>query len=202
MSISFLQMGIVFIGAYLLSSIPFGFVITRMMGLGDLRKIGSGNIGTTNVFRTGNKIAATLTLILDIGKGGIAVIITAVATNEPVLVAIAATAGVIGHCYPIWLGFKGGKGAATGVGVILAINPFSGLGMIAIWLVTAGVFRISSLASIIMYLAAPALVYFFADTVVQQPYTISAGLIASISIWRHRSNINRLMKGEESKIDT
>ena len=99
----------VFIGAYLLSSVPFGLVITRMMGLGDLRKIGSGNIGATNVLRTGSKVAAALTLILDIGKGAIGVVVTMMSVGTPEAMAVAAAAGVIGHCFPIWLGFKGGN---------------------------------------------------------------------------------------------
>ena len=139
MSTSIMMMSAVFGGAYLLASIPFGLVITRLMGLGDLRKIGSGNIGATNVLRTGSKLAAALTLILDIGKGAIAVLITMFIFREhelmPVMMAIAAAASVIGHCFPVWLRFHGGKGVATGIGVIMALNPLAGFGMIASWLV-------------------------------------------------------------------
>jgi len=113
------------LGAYGLASIPFGLVIARVMGLGDLRQIGSGNIGATNVLRTGNKFAAFLTLILDIGKGAVAVLIVAHLTDDPMLTSVAAVASVIGHCFPVWLGFKGGKGVATGIGVIIALHPRS-----------------------------------------------------------------------------
>ncbi len=200
MSSFYIAVGIAFIGAYLLSSIPFGLVITRIMGLGDLRKIGSGNIGATNVLRTGNKFAAALTLILDIGKGGIAVVITAMFMADPVLIAIAAGAAVIGHCYPVWLGFKGGKGVATGIGVIAALNPLVGLAIIGIWLCTAAIFRISSLAAMTAYLAAPILIFTFTEHGHQHAFTAASVVIASISIWRHRENISRLIRGLEPKI--
>lgn len=190
----------VFIGAYLLSSVPFGLVITRMMGLGDLRKIGSGNIGATNVLRTGNKFAAALTLILDIGKGAIGVMVTMMSVGTPEAMAVAAAAGVIGHCFPIWLGFKGGKGVATGIGVIIALNPIAGGGMIATWLVTAAIFRISSLAAMVAYLVAPLSIYYFSDDAAKLAFALATGLIAVISIWRHRENISRLMAGNEPRI--
>ncbi len=195
-----LALGIAFIGAYLLSSIPFGLIITRIMGLGDLRTFGSGNIGATNVLRTGNKFAAALTLIFDIGKGGIAVMITATLSSDPTLVAAAAAAAVIGHCFPIWLRFKGGKGVATGIGVILVLNPLAGLGMIATWLVTAGIFRISSLAAIIAYFMAPILIYALAAEESKTVFTSATVIIAGISIWRHRVNISQLLSGTEPKI--
>ena len=197
---SSLSMILVFVGAYLLSSIPFGLVITRMMGLGDLRQIGSGNIGATNVLRTGNKLAAAMTLILDIGKGALGVIITLLLTQDQMLMAIAAAAGVIGHCFPIWLGFKGGKGVATGIGVIMALNPLAGLGMIITWLVTAGVFRISSLSALIAYAVAPFSIYMLEDEAARMPFAIATGVIAILSIWRHRSNIGRLISGTEPRI--
>ena len=115
------------LGAYGLASIPFGLVIARLMGLGDLRQIGSGNIGATNVLRTGNKFAAFLTLILDICKGAVAVLIVSRLTDDPMLTSVAAVASVIGHCFPVWLGFKGGKGVATGIGVILPFIRFQDL---------------------------------------------------------------------------
>ena len=191
---------VVFIGAYLLSSIPFGLVITRMMGLGDLRKIGSGNIGATNVLRTGSKVAAALTLILDIGKGAIGVVVTMLSVGTPEAMAVAAATGVIGHCFPIWLGFKGGKGVATGIGVIIALNPIAGGGMIATWLVTAAIFRISSLAAMVAYLVAPFSIYYFSDDAAKLGFALATGLIAVISIWRHRENISRLMAGNEPRI--
>lgn len=204
MSTSIMMMSAVFGGAYLLASIPFGLVITRLMGLGDLRKIGSGNIGATNVLRTGSKLAAALTLILDIGKGAIAVLITMFIFHEhelmPVMMAIAAAASVIGHCFPVWLRFHGGKGVATGIGVIMALNPLAGFGMIASWLVAAALFRISSLAAMIAYLLAPVMIYGFADDAAKMPYTIATVIIAGLSVWRHRSNISRLLAGDEPRI--
>ena len=115
--------------AYLLASIPFGLVVAELFGLGDLRQIGSGNIGATNVLRTGNKPAAALTLILDSGKGAAAVIITSMMLPDPEAVAIAAVMSVVGHCFSVWLGFRGGKGVATGIGVVLAMHPLSGVVM-------------------------------------------------------------------------
>ena len=200
MSTSIMMMSAVFGGAYLLASIPFGLVITRLMGLGDLRKIGSGNIGATNVLRTGSKLAAALTLILDIGKGAIAVLITKLIFDDPELMAVAAAASVIGHCFPVWLRFHGGKGVATGIGVIMALNPLAGFGMIASWLVAAALFRISSLAAMIAYLLAPVMIYGFADDAAKMPYTIATVIIAGLSVWRHRSNISRLLAGDEPRI--
>jgi glycerol-3-phosphate acyltransferase PlsY len=200
MSSTIITMGIVFAGSYGLASIPFGLVITRMMGLGDLRKIGSGNIGATNVLRTGNRFAAALTLIFDIGKGGFAVVITALLAEHPLMIAIAAAAGVIGHCYPIWLKFNGGKGVATGIGVVLALNPLAGLWMISAWLVAAGLFRISSLAAMIAYTSAPILVYALTAASSRGAYTAATLIIAALSIWRHRSNISRIIAGEEPRI--
>ena len=188
------------LGSYGLASIPFGLVITRLMGLGDLRQIGSGNIGATNVLRTGNKLAAFATLVLDIGKGAVAVIITAYLTLDPVLISIAAVASVIGHCFPIWLRFNGGKGVATGIGVIIALHPLSGLAMIGIWLVTAALFRISSLAAICAYGLAPVVIYVTTPDDARLPYMLAAGFIAALSISRHHSNIKRLLSGTEPKI--
>ena len=187
-------------GSYGLASIPFGLVITRLMGLGDLRQIGSGNIGATNVLRTGNKFAAFMTLILDIGKGAVAVLITANLTADPVLISLAAIFSVIGHCFPIWLGFNGGKGVATGIGVIIALHPLSGLAMIGIWLVTAALFRISSLAAICAYGLTPIVIYSLADDTSRMAFTTASALIAALSISRHHSNIKRLLNGTEPRI--
>ena len=187
-------------GSYGLASIPFGLVITRLMGLGDLRQIGSGNIGATNVLRTGNKPAAFATLVLDIGKGAVAVWITASMTSDPVLISLAAVFSVIGHCFPIWLGFNGGKGVATGIGVIVALHPLSGLAMIGIWLITAALFRISSLAAICAYGLTPIVIYYLADDHSRLAFATSAALIAVLSISRHHSNIKRLLNGTEPKI--
>ena len=186
--------------AYLLASIPFGLVVARLFGLGDLRQIGSGNIGATNVLRTGNKPAAALTLILDSGKGAAAVIITSMMLPTTEAIAIAAVMSVVGHCFPVWLGFKGGKGVATGIGVVLAMHPLSGVVMCAVWLATAGVGRISSLAAIIAYISAPVSLYLMVVPPAQIPLTTAGTMIALLSIYRHKANIRRLLAGEEPRI--
>ena len=187
-------------GSYGLASVPFGLVITRVMGLGDLRQIGSGNIGATNVLRTGNKLAAFLTLVLDIGKGAAAVLMTAALSQDPIVISLAAVFSVIGHCFPVWLKFNGGKGVATGIGVIIALHPLSGLSMIGIWLVTAALFRISSLAAICAYGFTPFVIYMIAPEDARMAFALAAGLIAALSISRHHSNIKRLFNGTEPKI--
>lgn len=195
-----LSIGLVALGAYLLCSLPFGLIIARLMGLGDLRQIGSGNIGATNVLRTGSKSATAATLILDIGKGAVAVLITGQTTGSSTLVAIAAVLSVVGHCFPVWLRFKGGKGVATGIGVVVAMHPLSGLAMIACWIATAAITRISSAAAIVSYLAAPVFLFLLADDTARLPLAIAALIIAILSIIRHRANISRLLAGTEPKI--
>ncbi|MEM0948767.1 MAG: glycerol-3-phosphate 1-O-acyltransferase PlsY [Pseudomonadota bacterium] len=181
--------------AYLLGSVPFGVVITRIMGLGDLRQIGSGNIGATNVLRTGNKPAALATLILDAGKGGAAVLTTRAILGEDAA-QIAGGAAFLGHLFPVWLGFKGGKGVATFLGTLLALAWPVGLLTCATWAVTAGLFRISSLSALVCAAAAPvwALVAGYADGVV-----LILGLTALVFI-RHSDNIGRLLAGTEPRI--
>src|SRR6056297_701610 len=142
-------LAIVGLAAYLLGSVPFGIVMARAFGLGDLRKIGSGNIGATNVLRTGNKTAAALTLILDAGKGGIAVLLARAIIAEEDAAQIAALAAFTGHCFPVFLGFRGGKGVATFLGTLLALWWPLGLAACATWLVVAGLSRYSSLSALI-----------------------------------------------------
>ncbi|MBL4615145.1 MAG: glycerol-3-phosphate 1-O-acyltransferase PlsY [Magnetovibrio sp.] len=184
------------LGAYFLGSIPFGIVIARLFGLGDLRQIGSGNIGATNVLRTGNKSAAFLTLVLDIGKGAIAVGITHLMTTDPYAMLAAGFWAVIGHNFPVWLKFKGGKGVATTLGVLVATAWPVGLAAIATWIAAAAIFRYSSLAALIALAAAPAYSFYFATP----QHAIMAGLLAILAWARHHENIRRLLKGEESKI--
>ncbi len=180
--------------AYLVGSIPFGLLLTKLAGLGDIRQIGSGNIGATNVLRTGSKKLAAATLFLDGAKGAIAVV---VATNYgPDMGVIAAAAAIIGHCFPVWLFFKGGKGVATGLGILLGLDPMTGLAACATWLVTAFAFRYSSLAALCAYAAAPAYAYGLIDTQHMELAVFLFGLIA----FRHADNIKRLVKGEESRI--
>jgi len=181
--------------AYLLGSIPFGLLLTRIAGLGDIRRIGSGNIGATNVLRTGRKGLAALTVVLDFGKGFAAVLI---ADNFGPDMAIFAAFGVLlGHMFPVWLRFKGGKGVATAGGVVMALNWQIGAAALVAWIVVAVAFRYSSLAALAACLAAPAFTYWLTGRI---DGTEIVGLIALLVILRHRSNIIRLLRGEESKI--
>ncbi|MBT5267131.1 MAG: glycerol-3-phosphate 1-O-acyltransferase PlsY [Rhodospirillaceae bacterium] len=180
--------------AYLLGSIPFGVVLTRLAGLGDIRRIGSGNIGATNVLRTGSKKLAAATLVLDLAKGAAAVLIAK--TYGPDMAVFAAMGVVLGHCFPVWLKFKGGKGVSTGIGVYLALDPLLGAATIATWLVVVFVSRYSSLAALLAYLAAPVFAWWLVD-----PQTMELTLVIGALIYlRHRDNIKRLIFGEESKV--
>lgn len=185
---------------YLLGSIPFGLVLTRMAGLGDIRQIGSGNIGATNVLRTGNKPLALATLLLDSGKGAIAALL-AFAWAGPAFLGLeaavlAAGGAMLGHSFPVWLGFKGGKGVATAIGVLLAVCWPAGLLACLTWLVMAGLFRISSLSALTALGLSPLTGWYFGGPLV-------AGLclfIAVLVFIRHEANIRRLLKGEEPRI--
>ena len=180
---------------YLLGSIPFGMVLSRVMGLGNLREIGSGNIGATNVLRTGNKTAAALTLLLDGGKGAAAVLLArAMAADDAVQ--LAALAAFIGHCFPVWLGFKGGKGVATFLGIWLAYAWPVGLACCATWLVVAALRRISSLAAIM----AASFSTIFAFALGEGQALLMGALLTLLIFWRHRENIKRLKAGTEPKI--
>jgi glycerol-3-phosphate acyltransferase PlsY len=202
---------------YGLGSLPFGLILTRLFANMDIRKFGSGNIGATNVLRTGRKELALLTLLLDGGKGGLAVLIMAalassdlaskdlastVLTNGGLagnyIGAIAGFAAVAGHCFPVWLQFKGGKGVATAIATICAIDFLTGLMMIACWLVVAALFRISSLAALISFFCAVIFGYFYASLTDIQMGVILC--ISALSIARHHGNIRRLMAGEEARI--
>ncbi|SDY17341.1 glycerol-3-phosphate 1-O-acyltransferase PlsY [Citreimonas salinaria] len=177
---------------YLLGSVPFGLVITRALGLGDLRKIGSGNIGATNVLRTGNKPAAAATLILDAGKGAIAVGIVHVMSG-PQIAHWAGLAAFVGHCFPVWLRFHGGKGVATFLGTVLALAWPVGLAACATWLAVVGVVRISSLGALAAAAATPIWMW-----VLDYPNLVPVGLIMTgVIFWRHRQNIERLRAGTE-----
>ena len=181
--------------AYLAGSVPFGLVITRLLGLGDLRQIGSGNIGATNVLRTGSKPAAAATLILDAAKGGIAVLIARAMVGQDAA-QIAALAAFMGHLYPVWLGFKGGKGVATFIGILLALVWPVGLMVCATWLLVAALSRISSLSA----LAAAALSPGFLAFTGHSDAVLLAVLLAALVWVRHAANIRRLRDGTEPKI--
>jgi len=180
--------------SYLIGSIPFGLLLTKLAGLGDIRNIGSGNIGATNVLRTGNKRLAAATLALDAAKGAAGALAGGLFAPEGAL--IGAVAAVFGHMFPVWLKFKGGKGAATGFGALTALAWPSGLIAIAVWLAILLSFRISSLSALVTTLIAPLHVWYFTD-----PWTALAVAIVCALIWiRHHQNIARLLKGEEPRI--
>ncbi|MEV8465688.1 glycerol-3-phosphate 1-O-acyltransferase PlsY [Fluviibacterium sp. DFM31] len=181
--------------AYLLGSMPFGIVMARVFGLGDLRQIGSGNIGATNVLRTGNKLAAFLTLVLDAGKGAIAVLTARALAGEDAA-QLAGFAAFLGHCFPVWLGFKGGKGVATFLGTLLALSFPVGLAACATWAVMAAVLRYSSLAA----LTAAALSPLWALALGQSGLTLLSIALAVLVFYRHSANIRRLRDGSEPRI--
>ncbi|MCI0431645.1 MAG: glycerol-3-phosphate 1-O-acyltransferase PlsY [Rhodospirillales bacterium] len=182
------------LAGYLIGSIPFGLILTRLAGLGDIRAIGSGNIGATNVLRTGHKGLAAATLLLDGGKGAFAVLLAY--RYGPDMAVLAGGASVVGHIAPVWLRFKGGKGVATALGVLLAVAwPVGGLSALT-WLVTAALTRISSLSALIALAAAPAYAYALAD-----PQRAELALFIAALVWlRHYENIRRLLKGQEPRI--
>jgi acyl phosphate:glycerol-3-phosphate acyltransferase len=179
---------------YLLGSIPFGLLLTRAAGLGDIRTIGSGNIGATNVLRTGHKGLAAATLLLDAAKGASAVLLAGhFETNAAVL---AGAGAFLGHLFPVWLGFRGGKGVATFLGVVAALSAWVGLGFAAVWLVTAALFRYSSLAAIIAAIACPVI----AALLGRLDVTALAAVMAVMILFKHEANIKRLVAGSEPKI--
>lgn len=183
------------IAAYLLGAVPFGIVMARLFGLGDLRKIGSGNIGATNVLRTGNKLAAFLTLVLDAGKGAIAVLIARAALGEDAA-QVAGFAAFVGHLFPVWLGFKGGKGVATFLGTLLALSFPVGLAACGLWLLSALITRISSLSALVAAVLAP-----LAAWALNEPQMIVLSLVfALVILERHKANIGRLLNGTEPRI--
>ena len=189
-------LGLLAFGGYLLGSVPFGLVLTRLAGLGDIRKIGSGNIGATNVLRTGRKGLAAATLLLDALKGAAAVLIGGGAAGDAGVLAGGGGA-IIGHLFPVWLGFKGGKGVATGLGVLLAAAPLAGLGAALVWLVTALLTRISSAGALAACLAAP-VIGVLAGT--RLPVEALVLATAALIIGRHHANIARLLAGTEPRI--
>lgn len=180
---------------YLLGSIPFGMVLSKAMGLGNLREIGSGNIGATNVLRTGNKPAAALTLLLDGAKGAVAVLLARAMAGEDAA-QLAGLAAMLGHCYPVWLRFRGGKGVATFIGLVLALAWPVGLAVCATWLIVAVSSRMSSMAALAAAAVSTVWIVLFGAG-----QALFLGMILTLLIfWRHRSNITRLRAGTEPKI--
>ena len=183
------------IAGYLLGSVPFGIVIARIMGLGNLREIGSGNIGATNVLRTGNKLAAFLTLLLDSGKGAIAVLVARALAAEDAA-QLAGFAAFAGHCFPVWLGFKGGKGVATFLGLMRALSFPAGLACCLTWLATALLSRISSLSALVASASGALWLW-----VLGYPGAVLLALCLAILVFiRHRPNIERILAGTEPRI--
>ncbi|MCX2559953.1 glycerol-3-phosphate 1-O-acyltransferase PlsY [Acetobacter farinalis] len=189
---------------YVLGSVPFGLILTNMAGIGDLRKIGSGNIGATNVLRTGRKDLAAATLGLDAAKGALAVVIAWIMTPPDFsdrIMAVTALAVVVGHCYPIFLGFKGGKGVATGLGALLALSPLTGLVGCAAWLGVAKLTRISSAGALAAFILMPLVtlaLYGFSFQTSSKPLAVL--LISLLVLMRHHANISRILNGTEPRV--
>ena len=193
--------------AYLIGSIPFGLIVTYFFGLGDIRNIGSGNIGATNVLRTGNKFAALLTLILDGAKGAAFILVlNALEKYNPFMDSetelyisgdlFIGLFVILGHCFPIWLKFKGGKGVATALGILLVTVPFSGIAACVTWLITAKITKISSLSALVAFTIA-----LIVTTVIYGPLPAFAyTLITALIFLRHKDNIKRIRSGTEPKI--
>jgi glycerol-3-phosphate acyltransferase PlsY len=182
-------------GGYLLGSIPFGLLLTRLAGYGDLRKLGSGNIGTTNVLRTGRKDLALATLLLDGGKGAVAVLLAGL--WGPDMALMAGFGSILGHNFPVWLRFKGGKGVATTLAVLIALAWPLGLATCLAWLVVAAIFRYSSLAALLSLAASPLLAWWLIGDLQLVEF---CALLAVLAWFRHYTNIVRLIRGEESRI--
>jgi len=197
---------------YCFGAIPFGYILTSLAGLGDIRKVGSGNIGATNVLRTGNKTLAALTLLLDGGKGALAILLVLGLPDFYVpnnfspfiypgdikffLALLLGLFAILGHCFPVWLKFKGGKGVATTLGVLLAAVPYAGLAACAIWLLIAFLFKYSSLAALIAVALAPVVTLFIYGS-----YSAFICLLIALLVWwRHKENVKRLLNGTEPKI--
>jgi len=187
--------GAMFLAAYLAGSIPFGLILTRLAGLGDVRNIGSGNIGATNVLRTGRKDLAAGTLLLDALKGAVAVW-AGWRIGGADFAATAAVGAFLGHLFPVWLRFKGGKGVATYVGCLAAAAPMAVLAFAAVWLATAFTTRFSSLAALLASLATPFVLVFLAEVQFAEVF----GLLTALLWFKHHANIGRLLKGTESRI--
>lgn len=185
---------IAFAIGYALGSIPFAYLVTRLFGLGDIRNVGSGNVGTTNVLRTGNKLAAALTLIGDVGKGILAVLIAKEFGDWPAMAA--ALGAFVGHIFPVWLNFKGGKGVATYLGILAALNLPVALITAATWITTALVARISSLSALVAAALSPLYMLLIGPTA----YAIGAAILAALIFVTHRENMARLRAGTEPRI--
>lgn len=181
-----------FIFSYFLGSVPFGLILTRISGHGDIRKHGSGNIGATNVLRRSGKFIALLTLILDASKGAVAIFITSHFFGDYTVLITAGFCAILGHVFPVWLGFKGGKGVATSLAVFLVLNLTLGTILCSVWLFMLFLFRISGLSAVITFAVAPVVAYFVTyDT----RLVIAVAIISALVIIRHQSNIKKMVSG-------
>jgi glycerol-3-phosphate acyltransferase PlsY len=190
------------VAAYLLGSMPFGLLLGKLFGATDVRKAGSGNIGATNVARVAGPLAGILTLLLDAAKGALAVLLAARLTNDSaVWMMIAGLCALVGHCFPIWLGFRGGKGVATAAGVFLVLCPPAFLGAVILFILVVLYWRFVSLASISAAAAMPLLIYFFWAPHHAPPYVVTFGSLAAalLIVYKHDANIQRLVQGDEPK---
>jgi glycerol-3-phosphate acyltransferase PlsY len=185
------------VAAYLLGSISFAVVTSRAFGIADPRTYGSGNPGATNVLRSGKKLAAALTLLGDAAKGWVAVMLAMHFATHDAQVALVALAVFLGHVFPVFLKFRGGKGVATALGVLLALNGWLGLAALATWLVVAMVFRLSSLAALMAAFGAPLYAMMLG---LPREWVLASAIMSMLLIWRHKSNIQNLLAGRESKI--
>ncbi len=188
---------LIVVGAYLLGSINSAIIVSKVFSLPDPRKLGSGNPGATNVLRTGNKVAAVITLAGDLLKGLLPVLTVDLLTANSLLVAATGVAALLGHMYPLYYGFKGGKGVATTLGVLLGFDWLLGVAWIAVWLFTALVFRYSSLAALVATLLILVTSWFWSENIW---LFIAMTIITVFVFWRHRSNIKKLLAGDESKL--
>ena len=186
---------IAILSGYFFGSVPFGLLLTRFAGEGDIRKIGSGNIGATNVLRTGHKSLAAATLILDAGKGAFCVYIIGLYLPD-IYLGIAGASAVVGHCYPIWLKFSGGKGVATGLGIIAMLSPISGFLFIVTWIIIAFLFKYSSLSALLAFFVSSVTSFI----VERSDISLAILFVTLITFFRHKENIKRLVSGTESKI--
>ena len=185
------------VAAYLLGSVSSAIVVARLMGLRDPRQVGSRNPGATNILRYGGKVAAVLTLLGDVLKGALAVLAARALTADPGIIALSGFLAFLGHLFPVYFGFRGGKGVATAFGVWLAVSPLVGLLLAGTWLLVAALFRYSSLAALTAALAVPVYVWW---RVPGTPYLVAGVAISAALIVRHRSNIRKLLAGKETRI--
>jgi glycerol-3-phosphate acyltransferase PlsY len=183
--------------AYLIGSISSAIVIARLFSLRDPRSVGSGNPGATNILRQGNRTAALLTLLGDMLKGVVPVMVGRMLTGDPAILALIGAAAFLGHVFPVYYSFQGGKGVATGLGVYLALSWPAGLSLVACWLLVAALFRYSSLAAIVTAALSPLAAGYWLGHIA---FIFMALVVAAVLLWRHRDNITRLARGEEDKI--